>query len=148
MKRIKQALALMAEYYGRDLSDAVLQMMALDLSIFTEEVVLEAIRSYRRDSDNRSFPLPAQINALCIETRNNQNLPRPGPFSCEPCRDFGFGFVGDTITSCVCSAGRRINPTELARQQGNYDRGKAFWKTPLGEALKPLPYDPKKREEF
>jgi hypothetical protein len=44
--------------------------------------------------------------------------------SCEACRDFGYGWIGDTITKCVCPAGDKINPAEMFRQQTNYDRGR------------------------
>lgn len=48
----------------------------------------------------------------------------PPPFTCEACRDFGFGFVGDTVVKCACPQGDQISPQELVRQQGNYDRGR------------------------
>lgn len=67
------------------------------------------------------------------------------PFACEPCRDFGFGFVGDTVVKCVCPAGDKISPAELARQQGNYDRGAQYMgklKQSIGQEL---PYDSSER---
>lgn len=47
-------------------------------------------------------------------------------YSCPACRDFGYGWIGDTVTACVCEAGRKMNPKELLRHQKNYDNGARF----------------------
>jgi hypothetical protein len=70
-------------------------------------------------------------------------------FHCEPCRDFGFGWIGETIVACTCSTGRHISPQELARQQANYEKGKRIMMDPkrfpnIGQAL---PYNPRERFE-
>ena len=55
---------------------------------------------------------------------------REPKYTCEPCRDFGYGWIGHTIVACVCDLGSRISPAELVKQQANYDRGRRFLKTP------------------
>jgi hypothetical protein len=68
-------------------------------------------------------------------------------FVCEACRDFGFGFIGDLVEACTCSAGHHVSPDELARQQRFYDKGKElFMRKGFMEVFKPLPYDPKERQ--
>jgi len=74
----------------------------------------------------------------------------PQAFHCEPCRDFGFGWNGETIVACMtCERGRSISPQELARQQANYNCGKEIMMNPkkypnIGGNL---PYDPTDRLE-
>lgn len=71
---------------------------------------------------------------------------------CEACRDFGFGFHGDMVVSCICEAGVKIGPEEMVKHQINYDRGAKYMKSGAGAAaiFAELPYDPQKRigEEF
>lgn len=72
----------------------------------------------------------------------------PPAFDCEPCRDFGFGWAGETIVACsTCETGRRISPQELARQQNNYDNGKRLFMDPkrFPNVGTTLPYDPSVR---
>lgn len=69
-------------------------------------------------------------------------------FKCEPCRDFGYGFIGDTIVACVCPQGLNISAQEIARQQENYDSGRKRFmdpKTAVPALMKELPYDPNER---
>jgi hypothetical protein len=71
-----------------------------------------------------------------------------GGFTCEPCRDFGFGFVGDTVVACACDKGQATSPAELVRQQKNYDKGREMFRTRASFkafATKDLPYDPNER---
>lgn len=70
-------------------------------------------------------------------------------FECEACRDFGFGFVGDTVTACTCSLGKKIGPSELARQQGFYEKGKRLFMDPkrFSNIGTSLPYDQRERFE-
>jgi len=69
---------------------------------------------------------------------------------CEPCRDFGFGWIGETIVACVCDAGKNIGPADLAKHQKNYEKGKRIFmeKNFQVPAPKPLPYDPGERIEY
>jgi hypothetical protein len=72
---------------------------------------------------------------------------REPEYTCPPCRDFGYGWNGDTVVRCLtCDLGRITTDTELKRHQESYDRGKAMFKA--GGRLnigKPLPYNPKVR---
>ncbi len=77
MKKVKQWLVVLADYYNRDLSEAVLQMMAADLSEFSEDEILGAISKYRKNPNHRSFPLPAQLIALIAPPPTP--LPPPPP---------------------------------------------------------------------
>jgi hypothetical protein len=71
----------------------------------------------------------------------------PPAFECEPCRDFGFGFDGDTVVACMtCHRGRTISPAELAKQQANYNAGARFVSN-LRKAFSDLPYDHRERFE-
>lgn len=49
----------------------------------------------------------------------------PLAHDCPPCRDHGFGFVGDTVVACCCAMGRSLSPGELAKHQKSYDSGRA-----------------------
>jgi hypothetical protein len=51
-------------------------------------------------------------------------------FRCEPCRDFGYGWIGDTIVRCVCPLGEKVTDADIARHQKSYDKGRRFLKTP------------------
>jgi len=66
-------------------------------------------------------------------------------FACEPCRDFGFGFNGDTVTSCSCDRARRISPDALAKAQKEYNAGAAFMRKGSAAVIPGLPYDPGER---
>lgn len=69
-------------------------------------------------------------------------------YNCEPCRDFGYGWVGDTVTQCTCAAGKLVGPEELARHQKHYNLGRQLFRNTkhMRGLIKDLPYDPKKRE--
>lgn len=69
-------------------------------------------------------------------------------FGCEPCRDFGYGWIGDIIVACTCDLGHKISPQELAKQQRNYNAGKLIMekaKKGIRSVTTPLPYDPSER---
>jgi len=58
-----------------------------------------------------------------FKTKTNAHINHAPPaFDCEPCRDFGYGFIGDTLVACTCS--KRVGPAELVKQQHNYDKGR------------------------
>jgi hypothetical protein len=57
-----------AAYYGRDLKDEVIKMMASDLEDLSFEEVIQAFQNYRRDPKNRTFPLPAHIRDMISPT--------------------------------------------------------------------------------
>lgn len=50
--------------YGQVLSDQVISMYVEDLSDLPTEKCIAAYSIYRRNSNNRSFPLPAQIREI------------------------------------------------------------------------------------
>ena len=63
---LKKGIILTAQYYGRELKDAVIGMMADDLSDLDFQKVSAAFLSYRRNPKNKFFPLPAQIRELVL----------------------------------------------------------------------------------
>lgn len=97
--------------------------------------------------ENFTPPSVSKIVDACSAYReaNVQMRDAPPAFNCEPCRDFGFGWVGETIVPCTCTA--RVGPTELVRQQANYDKGKRLMMNPklYPNVGKPLPYNPQER---
>lgn len=64
MSRLKETIILTASYYGRTISEPVLNMYAEDLEDLPEDRVVAAYKTYRRDPKNKSFPLPAQIRDI------------------------------------------------------------------------------------
>lgn len=82
--------------------------------------------------------------------REELSVLRHSGFTCEPCRDFGYGFIGDTVTRCTCDTGRKISPEELIRQQANYSAGARLMRgrasINIGALTGKLPYDKNKRE--
>lgn len=61
LRKIKETILLTGMYYGKDLPQPVLAMMAEDLKSYPAETVEAAYAAYRRNGRNRTFPLPAQI---------------------------------------------------------------------------------------
>lgn len=61
---LKETIILTASYYGRTLSEPVLNMYADDLQDLPVDLVIEAYRRYRRNPKNTQFPLPAQIRGI------------------------------------------------------------------------------------
>lgn len=64
LKHLKKIIVLTASYYGKDLRDEVISMMAEDLNDLSLEAASSAYTNYRRNPKNRAFPLPAQIRDL------------------------------------------------------------------------------------
>lgn len=62
--QVKKAIVMTAEYYGRQLSETVLEMYAEDLADLDPGKCVDAYQRYRRNPANRTFPLPAQIREL------------------------------------------------------------------------------------
>lgn len=88
---------------------------------------------------NESFSPPSLSKVIGTIQGFQSNRPKSGAerdqevsaqFNCEPCRDFGYGWIGETLVACTCELGQRIGPAELAKHHANYDRGKKFLKTP------------------
>ena len=67
----------------------------------------------------------------------------PPAFDCEPCRDFGFGWIGETIVPCTCA--KRVGPEECALQQKHYNNGAKFFRKGFKFTGRELPYDPSVR---
>ena len=63
-KIIANALLELSDYYARQLTRAALVMMVDDLDDLQPQSILDAIRAYRRDPRNRTFPLPAQLRQI------------------------------------------------------------------------------------
>ncbi len=62
--KIVALLTAMAEYYGRNMSAAALEMMADDLSDLTFAEVQAAARAHRRGPRAAFFPMPGELLAL------------------------------------------------------------------------------------
>lgn len=83
-----------------------------------------------------SMPSPGQVVVVLDDKLRDSRVERGSDsiretkYDCEPCRDFGYGWIGHTIVACTCARGDKMNPAELVRQQANYDRGRKFLKTP------------------
>lgn len=73
-KAIKREIILTAAYYGRELFDDVVNMYCDDLEEYSEHVVIEAYKEYRRNPKNKFMPLPAQIIEIIdpVETTESQ----------------------------------------------------------------------------
>lgn len=89
------------------------------------------------------MPQPHQVIDWLDDAIGSDDKPRllGSVFACPPCRDFGFGWVDQTVVACSCQAGRQISPADLARHQKNYEEGKGRFLSP---GL-PLPYDKNER---
>lgn len=61
---LREVIILTASYYGRALSEPVLEMYYEDLCDLPTDQVAAAYKTYRRDPKNKTFPLPAQIRDL------------------------------------------------------------------------------------
>lgn len=61
---VRQIILATANYYGRQMSEDVLEMYAEDLADLPPGEVIAAYKAYRRDPKNRAMPLPAQIREL------------------------------------------------------------------------------------
>lgn len=83
-----------------------------------------------------SMPSPGQVVVVLDDklrdarVEKGSDTKREIQYTCAPCRDFGYGWIGHTIVVCTCSLGNTINPAELAKHQANYDRGRRFIKNP------------------
>lgn len=58
---VSKLLVQMAEYYGRTLTPNQTNMYAEDLMRLSIQQISEALKAYREDPKNRTFPLPAQL---------------------------------------------------------------------------------------
>jgi hypothetical protein len=63
-KKIAYELEAMSVYYSKQLNPQALSMMVSDLEDLPAELVLMAIKKYRQNPKNRTFPLPAQIREI------------------------------------------------------------------------------------
>lgn len=64
MSRIKEIIIMTASYYGKPISEAVLEMYVEDLDGLDTDMVIRTYKAYRRDPKNRQMPLPAQIRDM------------------------------------------------------------------------------------
>lgn len=61
---IKLVLVDLAEYYNREITKKQLDMYCEDLSEYDFSIIKQASDEYRKDSENRFFPLPADLLAI------------------------------------------------------------------------------------
>jgi len=69
LKAFKKEWTMVCAYYGREVRDDVLNMVASDLEQYSFKDVITALMIYRRDSKNKFAPLPAMIIDL-VEQQN------------------------------------------------------------------------------
>jgi hypothetical protein len=74
MSSLKETIVLTANYYSFSLSRQVLEMYVDDLSLWPEQKVIEAYKTYRRNPKNKSFPLPASIIEILNPTLDKKNV--------------------------------------------------------------------------
>jgi hypothetical protein len=63
-KKIAYELDSMGVYYSKQLNPQALSMMVSDLEDLPIELILMALKKYRQNPKNRTFPLPAQIREI------------------------------------------------------------------------------------
>ena len=124
IKRLKLLISKVYEYYGRQISDAALEMQAEDLADLQWESVYLAMKEYRRSPLNKFPPLPAQIRGMLVESKDPKSqaqltvskifeaISRIGPY--EPAkvrgyvgpigweiiqREGGWSFICETLTT-------------------------------------------------
>lgn len=73
-QRIKECILTTAIYYGRDMTPAVLAMMAEDFSGHDANEIVAAYSEYRKNPKNRAFPLPAQIMDIISPVRSDKEI--------------------------------------------------------------------------
>lgn len=73
-KKIAYELEAMSVYYSKQLNPNALSMMVSDLEDLPVELVLMAIKKYRQNPKNRSFPLPAQIREIITPSSDDRSL--------------------------------------------------------------------------
>lgn len=99
-----------------------------------------------------TLPIPSLVLGVIDETIG-KNRPKTSEgeahhvthYECEPCRDYGYGFVGDTVVRCTCRIGESVGQDEIDRQQASYDRGRELLKRGALRLGRALPYDQKER---
>lgn len=64
IQKLKEAILLTAEYYGRQLRLEIISMYANDFEGYEIESVIAAYAQYRKNPKNMTFPLPAQIKQI------------------------------------------------------------------------------------
>lgn len=73
MKELMKLLSMTAGYYGKEFPDYILKMYAADLADIPLGQLKNAFDVYRRNSKNRTFPIPAQIREI-IFPEESENL--------------------------------------------------------------------------
>lgn len=73
-KKIAYELEAMSVYYSKQLNPHALSMMVSDLEDLPPELVLLAIKKYRQDPRNKTFPLPAQIREVLLPKTDDRAL--------------------------------------------------------------------------
>lgn len=73
-KKIAYELEAMSVYYSKQLNPHALSMMVSDLEDLPPELVLLAIKKYRQDPRNKTFPLPAQIREVILPKTDDRSV--------------------------------------------------------------------------
>lgn len=57
-------LSTLSEYYGRQMARPVVMMMVEDLMEYSVDQIKMAVKKYRQDKNNTTFPIPAKLIAI------------------------------------------------------------------------------------
>ncbi len=76
LKKLKAAIATVSAYYGRQMTDAAISMYAEDLFDLELFSVLEAIKKYRMNTQNRQMFIPANIREILSPKISSLDLAR------------------------------------------------------------------------
>lgn len=73
-KELGKTLNMLSIYYNQPKPIEVLRMMVSDLADLDFNEVMEAIDSYRREPENRTFPLPAKLRIIINPVQSKESL--------------------------------------------------------------------------
>jgi hypothetical protein len=77
-----------------------------------------------------TMPIPSLVLGV-IDEFSARSKPRiagqvydaPESYSCPPCRDFGYGWIGETVVRCTCRLGETVSEAEINRVKASYKKG-------------------------
>lgn len=76
IQNIKLALIKLAEYYRFEITQSQLEMYADDLSCLSQEQLIQAIQTYRKNPDNKFFPMPGALISIITPLETELDIGR------------------------------------------------------------------------